>query len=85
MVLSLQALGIGYVDMGYWAMNLHVEPATFPAEQREQYKLNQARKLSQLGPNSVVLYKSHEYSSTLASLCDHGAAGGRVRLGGGAG
>ena len=68
---ALDALGVPYVDMGYWAMEAHVLESSFPKRERQQYRLKQANMQAQLDRTSVVLYKSHDYSSRLVGFCDH--------------
>ena len=66
---ALEALGVNYTDLGYWARSLHVVNSTFAVRNRDRKRYH--AQWARLKPSSIVLYKSHEFSSSLVHFCDH--------------
>ena len=66
----LNANGVPFLDFGYWALQYHVVNETWSAAGVADYISRQRASWTLLQPSSVVIYKSHEFSDRLASLCD---------------
>lgn len=64
--LSLNTLGVHYHEKDYWNWPVH---AHLPADEAKLWYETELKEWASYTPDDVVLYKSHEYNSTLLTLC----------------